>query len=144
MSTACSSTPVIGVGTFFPDPKYGFPRSYIRSFTVEQPIWIVSRVDNVITLTNPIVFWDTLQVVIDQRFYEWNSNGWTLDHVICECCFINLLTGVKTAEAYSLQRHTTPGGVEPGLLFSPSGFGLGGLVTFDFPPGDPGYWLPPL
>lgn len=142
MSTGCSSSPVIGSGAFFPQGKFAAPRAYFKTFTVEQAIWIVSRVDNVITLTNPLVFWDTLVVVIDQRFYEWNSNGWTLDHIICECYFHNLLTDGKTAEAYSLLYSDVVSIGENGLIFNPSGFGTGGLVTFDLPPGDPAYWTP--
>lgn len=142
MSTACSSTPVIGAGSFFPGGRFAAPRSYFKSWTIQQTIWLTSRVDNVITMTNPLVFWDTLQVVIDQRFYEWNSNAWTLDHVICECCFINLLTSVKTAEPYSLFYTKTVGHDWPRLVFHPSGFDLALGLEFDMPPGNPLYWLP--
>jgi len=142
VSTACSSTPVIGVGSFFPSAGFTAPRSYFQGVTIQQTIWITSRVDNVITMVNPLVFWDTLVVVLNQKFYEWNSNSYTLDHMICECYFHNLLTDAKTPEAYFLYYGQQVGKTYYRLIFHPSGFDTVSGLEFDLPAGDPTYWLP--
>lgn len=132
--------PVIGAGSYSPGGRFAFPRSYIRGVAVQIVAGVINRVANVWTLQNPPD--PTLYTfVLDARFYQWNSNRWTLDYMVYESYYQPGGVGALVPMPFLLTYYINPANKSPYVIFSPFS-SPGGLTYFDLPTAPGGYWLP--
>lgn len=142
MSTACSSTPVLGSASFNPSGRLAAPRSYYTFMRFGIFGWFVTQDENVFTYTTPVFPNDTIVQVVNPDFWSWSSNGWTFDHIICESYYHRLLTGAKDPAPYAIELKISTTTGLPGLqVWNTDGLEVEKLAV-DLPPPPPGYWLP--
>jgi len=138
----CSSPPVIGSPVYEPQAKWAFPRSYVYGLTLACTGFTWTQNENEFvsnTVPGPPT---NIHVVVKPNVYEWSSNVYTLDYVVCECFYLRLLTGEKVPAPYQIDPHHYN---SDGLRCLRIWLRDGGFGSFaDFPiPGQPGdYWLP--
>jgi len=74
--------------TNFPSPVWAFPRSYIRGFRIYGPYGPVIRIGNRFEATFTAGSYTNISVwEIYANFMDWNSNGYTLDHIIIDAYY---------------------------------------------------------
>lgn len=131
--------PIIGVGTYVPNGQYAFPRSYIRGFGIQIVAGTITQLGNGFVLSNPpspAVY----AVIINDYFYNWSSNGYTLDHVIGESYYSPLGDGSYIPMPFLLQFYNRTDERGSWIVYSPFS-SPGGVTWFELPPAPPGYWL---
>jgi hypothetical protein len=142
VSTTCSSTPVIGTGFFSHGGKFAFPRSYIQTLRIGWVVNDITQADNVFTGGGTFVPPTAWKVVVRPQLFDWNSNCYTLDFVVCESYYLRLLTGEKIPAPWAIVFQNNPTTFNPELLI----YNPDGSPTFQidatYPPAPPGYWLP--
>lgn len=130
-----------GTGSYLPQAKFAFPRSYVRGFCV--------RVNAPVTFTtNKAIFFDAgaptrrFTVETDMRFYNWSSNRYTLDFVITESYYQNLPNLTKIAVLYTVSWLISPLNRSVYVEYLPFGLAFIPRYYTDYPPAPPGYWKP--
>jgi hypothetical protein len=75
-----------GTVAYIPDAKFAFPRSYIQGIQIGiGDGWIIEETGNPFLAHYSIVGFDQfIRVTMDNRFYVWSSNIYTLDFVFTE------------------------------------------------------------
>lgn len=144
MSIACSSTPVRGLITYGQTPKFGFTRAFMTKIRTGLFTWIVTQVDNQFTYSNILFPNDQIVIVLNPKVWEWSTNGYTLDFVICESYYHRLLTGIKDPAPAFVGLTYEPPDWSPALLFYNTDGILGGLAPYDMPGATEPYWVPGL
>lgn len=144
MSTACSSSPVIGTGTFYPSAGFNFPRSYISSVVFALTGWVWTAVD--VNVWEAFFFGfptSKLHVSLKPEAYAWSSNVYSLPFVLCESWYWPV-PFVEAPADYVLvcDRRENLAGFD--LVYLNSAFAPGDEATFRLPAPPAGYWLPPL
>lgn len=142
MSIACSSTPVLGVGSFNPSGRFAAPRSYYVAVWVGILGWTITQNENEFTYHSIFFPNDTIVQVINPSFWEWSSNGWTFDHIVCESYYHRLLTGAKDPAPYGVQFRVDPTTKMPVVQVWDTDGLPSPVIEADLPPPPPGYWLP--
>jgi len=132
----------IGTGVFTPRGQFAFPRSYVRGIVFNIAGYTVTDHGNHYSW-NEIGGSVEFFIFLDLRFRAWNSNRWTLDHVVTE--FYHTLTpgGTQFPDDFSLFPFYHPTTHQPFLQFRFGTVDFGALVYFDFPAASPFYWFPP-
>jgi hypothetical protein len=74
----------IGTATFHPNGRYAFPRSYVYGINIGRYGDTITAVDNVYTIHAVPPDPSVAIFVVDNRFWLWTSNRWTLDHIVAE------------------------------------------------------------
>lgn len=128
-------------GNYNKGGRFGFPRSYIDDFYVYRNGDTFTQSFNVITVHDVFPSLTTATFVIDNRFWLWTSNYWTMDHIIVDS-------------------HYNPNGLPPDLplpfqlnyFVSPTTGRAGLFIDWTGTPTDPrkviwpdqpgNYWLP--
>lgn len=131
----------IGAGTFLPQARFAFPRSFIYDF------YVFRNGDTVVQTANKFVVTDTANplltatFVMALKFYAWTSNGWTMDHVIVESYYQNTPGGTQFALPYNLIFKLDPVTLKNSLYLGWSGLTSDPqLCHLPQQPSD--YWLP--
>jgi len=134
----------LGVGTFFPQGQFAAPRSYYYG------VWLSFDTGSVVNWTDNRADFQapggvvTGAVVFHERFWEWSSNKWTLDHMLVESWYAVAPSPTEIPLPYNLQFYTEPSLTRTYLLYEP--FGAPGSAAFKhaMPPAPPDYWMPPF
>jgi len=140
--TICSSTPVIGSGSFYPQGKWFFPRSYVFGVVVQLEGWTTFAVDNVYTSVdngNPA---RQLVYVLRPNVFVWSSNYYSLDYIICESRITNFAGDAWHPISYECLYDIDFVGTLPYLTLRTTGFFATHKQYFPLPPAPPDYWLP--
>lgn len=142
MSIACSSTPVIGLGTFIPTARFAAPRSFYAYILIGIFGWTIEQDENMFTYHSVLFPNDTIVQVVDPRFWSWNSNAWTFDHIVCESYYHRLLTGAKDPAPYGVKiQNDVFTGLPAVQLWNTDGTAvITSRIGLESAP--PGYWLP--
>ncbi len=142
VSIACSSTPVRGVGTYTPSAKFAAPRSYFTFVRTGLFGWTVHQTDNKFRYTNPVFLFDEIDIIIDPRFWDWSSDAWTFDHIVCESYYDRLSTGVHDPAPFAVRRTTDSTSGLPGLeIYNTDGIFLLNYED-NLAQAPSSYWLP--
>lgn len=142
MPIACSSTPLIGAGTFSPQPKFGFNRLYINFWYVCLLTWVPVFSDNHCILLHSTIPGISAHVIMRPNVWEPSTNFYTLDYVICEAYYQGFLwPGGFQAMPYTLRYFPSPTDGVGGLYFHANdtpdgGCGVATLPAVSSP------WLP--
>jgi len=131
--------PLIGAGTYVPNGQYNFPRSYIRGFGIQIVAGNIAQSDNVFVLTNPPSP-SVYTLSINEYFWNWSSNRYTMDHVIGESFYSPLGDGSNTEMPFLLQFYNKPDELGNWIVYSPFS-SPGGVTWYELPPAPPDYWL---
>jgi len=131
----------LGAGSFYPDPKFAFPRAYIYgiwlSFDLGSVvIWDENRVD--FTAPGGVV---TGAIVFETRFWEWSSNAYTLDFAIVESWYKVSPSPAEIPLPFALTYYTDPGNALPYLVYEPFSTGGSGAFKHVMPSAPGGYWF---
>lgn len=119
------------------------PRSYVGAFVlnVTAPI---TQTDNVIDFTDPANPLVHFHIKIDQRFWDWSSNNWTLDWIIEESYYYVLPSPVTAVMPFNLSYFTFGDDGIPSLGFQPFGIVFPDYHVYPLPQAPGGYWSPPV
>lgn len=142
MSIACSSTPTIGAGFFSPSAKFAAPRAYWAAIKLG---WVANSFDqneNVLIGGGSFIPPTRWVLHVNPKFWDWNSNGYTLDHIVCESYYERLLTFERLAAPYSVQFFLDPDTDLPGLLIANADAIPLYFNRYDLPDPTSPYWLP--
>ena len=131
--------PLIGAGTYIPNGQYNFPRSYIRGFGIQIVAGNIAQSDNVFVLTNPPSP-SVYTLSINEYFWNWSSNRYTMDHVIGESFYSPLGDGSNIEMPFLLQFYNKPDELGNWIVYSPFS-SPGGVTWYELPPAPPDYWL---
>lgn len=87
MPTACPDTPTLVTGSYFPQAKFAFNRGYLRQIALYDRSSSVVMVDNLITCFSTDLPGLQLSYLINPKVWEWNTNVYTLDFVLCDAWY---------------------------------------------------------
>jgi hypothetical protein len=106
----------IGTGTYSPQGRFGFPRSYIGAVAFPSELTLEAAAFGVYVLNDFGIFNDRLFVKLKFNFFQWTSNKYTLDYIVEECYFHALPS--TTENPLNFHIHFLPGdGVNKATLF---------------------------
>jgi len=131
---------MIGVGSFAPQAKFAFPRSYIRGIGIQIVSGTITPITNGWVLQNPpspALYY----VVLEDRFWDWSSNAYTLDFVVKESYWTPDGSPSYVPMPFLVTYYTDTPNKSPYLIYSPFS-SPGGVTYFELPSAPPGYWLP--
>lgn len=74
--------PLAGAGTFFPQGRFGFPRSYVERFVITQAFQPVASVGPVFIMRPTPYGGLTWYLTLKDNFWAWSSNNFTLDYIV--------------------------------------------------------------
>jgi hypothetical protein len=134
----------IGAGTFEPSGGFSFPRSYIYGLSLRLTgATSIVYVGNVLSCGLSAFPTTTLVWKFLPEFIPWNSNRYTLDHLMIEAYFFN--TGVPGVFPlpYKLGTWFPPGAKKRYLYVIEPEFDGTGHHEFDLPGQPDDYWTPP-
>lgn len=124
----------------FPSPQFAFPRSYTPGFWVRNDNFDAHLLANRIEFTlngTPDV---PVRVTIDERFLEWSSNRWTIDHIFIDCEYYWSPDGLWHNQPYQVGWYYEPGFTR-GLISVNAIYGaVWQFVALSSAP--VGYWMP--
>lgn len=133
--------PVIGAGTFNPNAGFSFPRSYVFWVAFPSDWTLESHTDGQFVFNDFMFYNDRIYINLYHSFWAWNSNRYTLDHIVVDCYYHPLPSTVDTPTPFSLSYIApTPTRKATIRLLSPF-FGTG-LQYFALPSPSVPYWLP--
>lgn len=131
------------MGTFHPNGRFAAPRSYWRGITFDITGYNITNFDNVYfwhKVTDPNEQW---LIELDNRFWLWTSNRWTLDNIVTRFELTFLPFGTPVAQPFTLQLTLPSISTRPYLLFQFAGINFADYHNIDFPSPPSGYWSPP-
>lgn len=132
----------IGTGTFIPGPKFFFNRSYVYQFDIASYGDTVTQTGARFTIHDTLGGTPTVAIInIDNRFYGWSSNGWSLDFIVTD--FFALINGnpPQIPLDFTLSYVISSINKRPALQFEWS-TGSPLFVHFPLPSQPLNYWLP--
>jgi len=144
VSIACSSTRTIGTGFYNPGAGFAAPRSFYKAIKLGWVANSFSQNENVLFGGGSFIPPTRWVLHIDPKFWNWNSNGYTLDHIVCESYYERLLTFERFAAPFSVQFFVDTTTDLPGLLISNADAIPLYFNRFVLPAADGGYWIPDL
>jgi len=75
--------------------NFAFPRSYIQTVNINVTSGnIVTQSDNEFIVTHPSFPDNIFHLHVDPRFWDWNSNAWTIGYVISAAWLHHIGSGV--------------------------------------------------
>lgn len=122
-----------------PQGQFAFPRSYLGALYIRAdfpPVFVGTfEVEfRLISLPQTIC-----RITLDERFFVWSSNRWTLDHVFTDAIyFYEGGIDIFDLPAYVVWQ-TAPDYYSPVILVDTT-FGANYYIV-GLPPGPPDYWL---
>lgn len=130
------------LGSYSPRAKFAFPRSYVRGILFNLDGYTIQHFDNAYLWTKISDPSETWRIELDERFYTWSSDRWTLDYVVtsftlhaCNICPI-------VDQPFTLRWWTHPANKSPYLMFRFADVAFTTYTPFDFPAAPAGYWRP--
>jgi len=133
---------MIGTGSYDPQPKFAFPRSYVRGVAIQIVSGVVVQTGRFFQLQNPpdptLYF-----IVFNEKFWDWSSNRYTLDFVVEESYYQPGGVGSYVPMPFLVTYYTNTPDYSPYLVYSPFS-SPGGITYYQLPPAPPDYWLPPF
>lgn len=132
---------VIGTGTFVPGGRFAFPRSYINDFYVCRNGDTIAQTGAKFVVTDTFNPNLTATFVMLLQMFVWNTNTYTMDHVIVESYYQNTIGGDKFPLPYNLNYSIDPANGRSRLILGWSGF-MTDPQKMSFPPQQADYWLP--
>jgi hypothetical protein len=133
----------IGAGTFRPNARFAFPRSFHRGIVFDIAGYSVTHIANTYhwtKLTDPNEVWT---IRLDPRYYIWSSNRWTLDFIVIDFFYEVAPDPTQHAQPFVLEDWVYAAKKSPYLLFKWADVDFGEFHHIDFPSAPPGYWSPP-
>jgi len=132
----------IGTGSFIPGGQYNFPRSYIYDLHIARYGDTLTHVNELFTI-HAVPPDPTIAIIqFLPAFWTWNSNVYSLDHLVIN--FYALVGGVGPAIPlnYLLTWNNNPTYGRASLFFYWSS-GAPDFEVFTLDQQPPTYWLPP-
>jgi hypothetical protein len=133
-----------GTFAYFPQAKFAMPRSYVRGIALGiSPDWEIYDTGNPIrakaVLPSFTAFQDTY---IEPRFFDWNSNSYTLDFVFTSCLFYipGIVAPLEQSNQVEFVRRANETCFYVALYVS----GATKIFYIDLPPSPTDYWMPLL
>lgn len=141
VSTTCFRRMALGIGTFNPSGQFSLTRSYFATIEFDNVSFVFAQTGRIMTATLasfPGWLW---RWGIDQRFYDWSSNHWTLDHLL-DISDATPPGGSPLAQPYILQAARYTGEQKFRLIVSNPFLSTGARVRMVIPGPAAPYWLP--
>jgi hypothetical protein len=132
----------IGTGSFIPSGRFSTTRSYFRGIGFDISGYTVLSTANAYywqKISDPNEVWT---IVVDERFWLWSSNHWTLDHIITDFYYTLYPSPTQNPQPYTLQPWLREENLSPYLLLQFAAVDFGEFHYVDFPAAPPGYWRP--
>jgi hypothetical protein len=107
----------IGVGTFTPNGRFSVPRSFINDIVVYHNGDTIVQVANSFTIHAPFPDPTIGFFRLDNRFWGWSSNYWTLDYIITDCWYKLGGVGAEIPMPFQLHYYNEPTTGRTGLSF---------------------------
>lgn len=133
--------PVIGIGTFYPQGGFTFPRSYVSRFAFPSYWTLESHAGNQFVFNDFPVYNDRIFVNLYQNFWAWNSNAYSLDHIVVDCYYHALPSTVDLPTPFSLTWVAGTTSTNATIVLLSPFFGSS-LQFFALPAAPGNYWLP--
>ena len=131
----------IGTGTFAPQAKFAFPRSYIYELDIARYGNTLTQTSGRFTIHAPPPDPTFAVIQFDDNWFTWNSNARTLDHIVTEFWYKAGGVGPETPLNFTLGYRVRPTSKRPSLYFNWfSGTRDEQIFTLSTQPSN--YWLP--
>ena len=131
----------VGVGTYFPNGKFAFPRSYLSQFIlgINTPVTQDGR-----TFTFVDGFGTSIYTIrFKAEFWDWSSNRYTLDWIIEDAYYQSYpIPGAPVTFPFYFAYYFAPTDDLPSVIFLPYGVDFPTRFFYPLPPPPPDYWNP--
>lgn len=136
-------TQPIGGQTIVPQPKFAFPRSYIWGLSIQWTDFYLAGSIPLIEARRPSDNYHYFTLEIDERFYDWNSNRWTLDYFLTDAWYTSPPSPTHIPLPVNIEiTHWPFFNYRPTINISPFGLGVD-FHALQLPPAPSTYWTPP-
>ncbi len=120
------------------------PRSYWAAIRLGWVVNSFGQNQNVLLGTGTFIPPTRWVLHVNPKFWDWNSNGYSLDHIVCESYYERLLTFERFAAPYIIDYEIDDATKLPSLKITNGDTPAPYFNRYDLPDPPGGYWIPDL